>query len=138
VGAGRSFIPTERFTLAHGLNGTHRPSQIFGNQFELLKGATRRALGLQWPFQTIADVIMDQGFLGTLDRALDGLQLLSDFQTWSVFFDHFDDGLKVTVGTLETSDDGGVILVGHVFSCPPVGLIYPPWRIKKSGFASNV
>jgi hypothetical protein len=74
---------------------------------------------------------VDQGFLGALDRALDGLQLLSDFQTWSVFFDHFDDGLKVAVGTLKPSDNGGVILVGHVFSCPAVSIIYPPWGIKK-------
>jgi hypothetical protein len=74
---------------------------------------------------------MDQGFLGAFDRALDGLQLLSDFQAWSVSFDHFDDGLKVAVGALEPSDNGGMILMGHVFCCPPVGTTYPPWRIKK-------
>jgi hypothetical protein len=56
--------------------------------------------------------------------------LLSDFQTWSVFFDHFDDGLKVAVGALKPFDNGGVILVGHVFSCPAVSIAYPPWRIK--------
>jgi hypothetical protein len=56
---------------------------------------------------------------------------LSDFQTWPVCFDHFDDGLKVAVGALEPSDNGGMILVGHVFCGPPVGTIHPPWRIKK-------
>jgi hypothetical protein len=93
-----------------------------GNQFEFFKRAARRARGLQWPFQAIADVIMNQGFLGALYRALDRLQLLGNLQTWSVILDHFDDGLKVTVGTLETSDDRGVILVWHVFSYPPMGI----------------
>jgi hypothetical protein len=68
-------------------------------------------------------VIMNQGFLGALYRALDRLQLLSDQQTWSVIFDHFDDGLKMTVGTLETFDNRWVILVGHVLSNPPTGIV---------------
>jgi hypothetical protein len=68
-------------------------------------------------------MIMDQGFLGALYRALDGLQLLGNQQAWSVTFDHFDDGLKVTVGTLEAFDDRRMILVGHVLSNPPMGII---------------
>jgi hypothetical protein len=93
-----------------------------GNQFEFFEGAARRARGPQWPFQTIADVLMNQGFLGAFYRAFDRLQLLGNQQTWSVIFDHFDDGLKVTVGTLETFDNRRVSLVGHVLFYPPVGI----------------
>src|SRR3984957_12710754 len=74
---------------------------------------------------------MNKGFLGALYRALDSLQLLGNLQTWSVILNHFDDGLKVAVGTLKPSDNGGGILVWHVFSCPPVCIKYPPRRIKK-------
>jgi hypothetical protein len=65
---------------------------------------------------------MDQGFLGALYRALDGLQLLGNQQTRSVIFDHFDDRLKMSVGTLETLDNRRMILVGHVLFNPPMGI----------------
>jgi hypothetical protein len=119
----RAGLYRQCFAQAPSLTACHRPSQIFGNQFEFLERTARRSGGLQRPFQAIADVIMNQGFLGALYRALDRLQLLGNLQTWSVILDHFDDGLKVTVGTLEPSDDRGVILVRHVLSNPVTGTL---------------
>ena len=77
---------------------------------------------------------MNQGFLGALDRALDRLQLLGNLEARPVIFDHFDDGLKMTISALETPDNRGVVLVGHVLSYPPMRieeriLSYPPMGI---------
>jgi hypothetical protein len=77
---------------------------------------------------------MDQGFLGILDRALDRLQLLGDLQTRPVVFDHFDDGLKVTVGALQAPYDCGMILVRHSIFLLSYrqDIEYPPGWITKN------
>ena len=66
----------------------------------------------------MVDVIMDQSLLRIQDRALDGLQLLSDLQTWTTFFDHGDDHPQVAVGPLQTSNNLRVGTVHIAFSYP--------------------
>jgi hypothetical protein len=39
----------------------------------------------------MTDLIVDQGFFGILNRAFDGLQLLSKLMAWPILFDHLDD-----------------------------------------------
>ena len=50
-------------------------SKIFGDQPEVAQ-RDPGACGLQGPFQTVTDMIVDQGLLAAFDRIFDGLQLL--------------------------------------------------------------
>jgi hypothetical protein len=65
----------------------------------------------------MADVVVNQGFLGILNRTFDRLQLLSELMAWSTFLNHLDDHAKVAIGTLETFDNGGVVM-RHTFFHP--------------------
>jgi hypothetical protein len=59
------------------------------------------------------DVIVNQSFLGVLDRALDRLELLCDLHAGPALLDHLDDHAKMAIGTLETLDDRGMMLMWH-------------------------
>src|SRR6185312_14829793 len=73
-----------------------RRSEIFGDQLEFLQRCTPgRAGRLQRPLQADTDMIVDQGLLGVLDRALRGLQLLSHLKTGPPVLDHFDNHLQM-------------------------------------------
>jgi len=48
----------------------------------------------------MADVVVNQGFLGVFDGALHGLKLLSDFCAGLVLLDHFDDRFEVAISAL--------------------------------------
>ena len=66
----------------------------------------------------MADVIVDQRLFGVLDRALDGLQLLSDLRAWPAPFDHLDDLLQMAVSTFEPPDNFWMIAVIMAMSYP--------------------
>jgi hypothetical protein len=89
-------------------------SQILGDFPELLEGgASFRAGRADGLIKAMADMIVDQRFLGVVDRVLDGLKLLGELQTRPPLFDHVDDHVQVTVGALEALDDVGMRVVGH-------------------------
>jgi len=48
----------------------------------------------------MVDVVMDQGFFCTANRALDCLELLCDLQTRALPFEHGEDALEVAFGPL--------------------------------------
>ena len=62
----------------------------------------------------MADVIVDQRFLGIVDCVLDRLELLSKLNTRSALRHHADDLPKVPFGAPEPFDDLGMSLVLHV------------------------
>ena len=62
----------------------------------------------------MADVIVDQRFLGIVDCVLDRLELLSKVETRSSLRDHADDLSKMPFGAPEPFDDLGMSLVLHV------------------------
>jgi hypothetical protein len=43
----------------------------------------------------MADVLMNQSFLGIVDCVLDRLKLLCEYKAWSTLFDHADDLSKM-------------------------------------------
>jgi hypothetical protein len=69
----------------------------------------------------MTDVVVNQGFFGILNRTLDRLQLLSKLMAWPTFLNHLDNHAKVAIGTLETFDNGGM-LMRHSFFDPGGGL----------------
>jgi hypothetical protein len=80
------------------------------------------------------DVIVDQRFLGVVDRVLDRLELLSELEAGPPPFDHADDRLKMPLRASEAADDLGMVLVLHG-RIPVLGTDYPipPDRIVKDG-----
>jgi hypothetical protein len=64
----------------------------------------------------MADVIMNQSFLGIVDCVLNRLELLSKLKTWSSLLDHADDSLKMAFSASEPFDDLGMSPVPHVLS----------------------
>lgn len=72
--------------------------QILGNRFELCHR------GLVTVFyrvlQAVVDMIMNQRFLGLVDRLLDRLQLLRDIEAGATRLQHFNDALQVAIGPL--------------------------------------
>jgi hypothetical protein len=69
----------------------------------------------------MTDVVVNQGFFGILNRTLDRLQLLSKLMAWPTYLNHLDNHAKVAIGTLETFDNGGM-LMRHSFFDPGGGL----------------
>jgi hypothetical protein len=98
--------------------GVHRQvSEIFRDQLELPKrnpaSCTRRLGGA---VEAMTDMIVNQGFLGILNRAFDCLQLLGKLVAWSALLDHRDNHAEMAVGALETLDDRGMVMRHWVFS----------------------
>ena len=56
----------------------------------------------------MVQVVVNQGLLGSVDRALDGLKLLNNIDTRSTADEHRDDILQVTIGALEAIDNLGM------------------------------
>jgi hypothetical protein len=87
-------------------------SQVPGHGFELPE---RSAACCAWRFEraveAVVDVIVNQGLLGVLDGALDRLKLLRDLRARPALLDHLDDHAKMAIGTLETLDDRGVMVM---------------------------
>jgi hypothetical protein len=73
-------------------------------------------------------MIVNQCFLGILDRAFNGLQLLRKLYTRLAGFDHFNDLFQVSIRTLETLDDCWMLKMWHDVSYPPTGIKHIPWR----------
>ncbi|OJY37036.1 MAG: hypothetical protein BGP06_19435 [Rhizobiales bacterium 65-9] len=68
----------------------------------------------QWPnntFETVIQMILDQGLLGLGDSLLDCMELLSDIETGAARLDHFDDAFKMAVGSLQPFDHFGMCFV---------------------------
>ena len=59
----------------------------------------------------MADMIVDQSFLGILYRAFHRLQLLSYLMAWTALFDHLDNHAEMAIGTLEPLDDRGMMVM---------------------------
>jgi hypothetical protein len=94
---------TDRKVVANGLQrqdgDTHRALKIFCNQLEIPKrGLPFDAGRFQWPFEAMADVVVNQGFLGVFDGTLHRLELLSDFRAGLILLNHFDDRFEVAIG----------------------------------------
>jgi len=90
-------------------------SQVPGHDFELPERSPAcRPWRLERAVEAMIDVVVNQGLLGTLDRALDCLELLRDLAARPALFDHLDDHAKVAIGTFETLDDRGVIVMWHL------------------------
>jgi hypothetical protein len=58
----------------------------------------------------VADVIVNQSFLGIFNGAFHRLQLLGKLVAWSALFDHLYDHAQMAIGTFEPSDDGGMVM----------------------------
>lgn len=54
--------------------------------------------------QAVVNVVLDQCFLGLLDRFFDSLQLLGDIYARTAFLQHGDHAGQVPVGALESVD----------------------------------
>jgi hypothetical protein len=81
-------------------------SQVPGHGFELPeRGPACCPWRLERAIEAMIDVVVNQGLLGVLDRALDCLELLRDLHAWSALLDHLDDHAKMAVeAMLWTSD----------------------------------
>ena len=82
----------------------------------------------------MVNMIVDQRFLGVVDRVLDRLQLLGKLEAGPPLFDHGDDRLKMAFRPPQATDDVGVVLVLHgARSFLRMEWFYPPGRIVKDG-----
>src|SRR4030081_3630199 len=101
-------------------------SQVPGHGFELPERSPACCpWRLERAVEAVTDVVVNQGLLGVLDRALDRLQLLRNLQARPVLLDHFDDHVKMAVGAPEPLDNRGMLMMRHSASYPG-GRIYPP------------
>ena len=50
-------------------------------------------------FQTVVNVILDQGAFGLANRLFDGMELLGYIHTGSAIFNHGDDAAKMAFGS---------------------------------------
>src|ERR1700731_1152127 len=86
-----------------------RALQVLRDQLEILERSPAPGAGpLKRPLQTVADVVVDQGLLGAFDGALHGLQLLRDLGARPVPFEHFNDGIEMAVGPLQSPGARGM------------------------------
>jgi hypothetical protein len=107
--------------------------QILSNLPELSQSSfSLRAGRLERPFQALAHVIVYQGFLGAFNRALHGLQLLSNLSARPVLLDHFNDCFEVAVGTFQTSGNRGMRVVHEILLTSWQDIIDPRRRIEKA------
>jgi hypothetical protein len=56
----------------------------------------------------MTDMIVNQGFFGIINRAFDGLQLLSKLMAWPALFDHLNDHAEMAIGPFEALDNRGM------------------------------
>ncbi len=93
-------------------------SQVFGDQLELFDlGALVSRKRAGDVFQTMVDVVVDQGFLGLRYGLFDRLQLLGQFKAGSARLQHLYDRPQMALHPLEPVDDIGVRgvmgVIGH-------------------------
>jgi hypothetical protein len=89
-------------------------SQVPGHGFELPERSPACCpWRLERAVEAMIDVVVNQGLLGVLDRALDRLELLRNLHAGPALLDHLDDHAKVAIGTLEALDDRGMSLMWH-------------------------
>jgi hypothetical protein len=97
-------------------SGVPKTLQVLRDQFELPKcGPASCTWRLEGTVEAMTDVIVNQGFLGVLNRAFDSLQLLGKLVAWSPLFDHLYDLAKMAIGSLETLDDRGMVMRHSLF-----------------------
>ena len=68
--------------------------------------ALPRFQGPHQVFETVIQVVLDQGLLGLLDRFLHRLQLLRDIEAVAPLNDHVDGAAQVPTGPAKAFDDG--------------------------------
>jgi hypothetical protein len=105
-------------------------SEILRDQLELAKRSPAScSRHLERAVEAMRDVIVDQGFLGTLNRAFDSLQLLGKLVAWPALLNHLDDHAKMAVGTPETFDDRGMVRRHSFFQSRGKDIAHPASRI---------
>jgi hypothetical protein len=106
-------------------------SQIFRDQPEVPKrGLTSRAGRIERPLEAMADVIVYQRFLRTLDRALHGLKLLCNLGAGLLLLYHRDNLFEVAIGALQAPGNRGMWMVRHCNLLSSLEDIrHPPWGI---------
>ena len=76
------------------------PLQIFGDRLEFFHDVMALAMR-----QALADVLMDERFLGRRDGALDCLELLRQIHARTFGYQHLDHAGKMAVRAFEAFDD---------------------------------
>ena len=74
-------------------------------------------------------MIVDERLLGVRDRTFDGLQLLSELNARTSFFDHRHDAAQVSTSAVQSLDNRGmriVLMISHAKIAPVTVLPYPP------------
>jgi hypothetical protein len=91
--------------LAHFGSRASQPLQILRDQLKAPDDSpsSSDAWRVERTIETMSDVIVDQRFLGALDRAFDGLELLCDLGARPPLFDHFYDLFQMAVSALQTA-----------------------------------
>lgn len=81
-------------------------SKVLGDEFELPQRLPRRRSGCtQGVVETMIDVVMNQLLLCRSDSTLDSMQLLRHVKTGTIFQQHVDHVLQMTMGPLEAFCD---------------------------------
>src|ERR1700676_1667207 len=97
-----------------------RASQVLRDQLEIPERRPAFGAGrLERSFERVADVVVDQGFLGAFDGALHRLQLLGDLAARSPLFNHLNDLFEVAIGAFQTPGNRRMRVFVHVSSYPP-------------------
>ena len=86
----------------------HETSEVFGYLFKFIDKSALALTRICCAFKAMVEVVVNKCPLRIGDGGFDRLQLLCEIKAGPSLLDHLDNTSKVTCGTLQSFDDGGM------------------------------